>query len=78
MLATVVSGQTRLADRGYGADCLRDPLAARDAVANIKPMSNRKRVPAFDRTFAASAAPWNGLQQDQTLSCACHPLRQDG
>lgn len=51
MLATVGPGQTLLADRGYDADYLRAPLAARGAAANIKPMPNRKRVPAFDRAL---------------------------
>ncbi len=51
MLATVGPGQVLLADRGYDADYLRDPLVARGAVANIKPMPNRKRIPAFDRTL---------------------------
>lgn len=49
MLASVGPGQTLLADRGYDADYLREPLAVRGAVANIKPMPNRKRIPAFDR-----------------------------
>ena len=49
MLASVGPGQALLADRGYDADYLRQPLAARGAVANIKPMPNRKRIPAFDR-----------------------------
>ena len=48
MLASVGPGQALLADRGYDADYLRQPLAARGAVANIKPMPNRKRIPAFD------------------------------
>lgn len=51
MLATVGSGQVLLADRGYDADYLRDPLRARSAVANIKPIPGRKRIPAFDRTL---------------------------
>ena len=51
MLATVGPGQVLLADRGYDADYLRDPLVARGAVANIKPMPNRKRIPVFDRTL---------------------------
>lgn len=53
MLATVGSGQVLLADRGYDADYLRTPCGrgARGAVANIKPMPGRKRIPAFERTL---------------------------
>lgn len=51
MLSSLGPGQVLLADRGYDADYLRDPLLARGAVANIKPMPHRKRVPAFDRTI---------------------------
>lgn len=51
MLASVGPGQVLLADRGYDADYLREPLLARGALANIKPMPGRKRVPAFDRTL---------------------------
>jgi transposase len=32
---------------GYDSDALRDSLAARRAAANIRPMPNRKNVPAF-------------------------------
>ena len=49
MLASVGPGQTLLADRAYDSDALRADLAARGAVANIKPMPNRKNIPAFDR-----------------------------
>lgn len=51
MLGRVGAGQTLLADRGYGADYLRAPLIARRALPNIKPMPNRKHVPAFDKTL---------------------------
>lgn len=36
-----------LADRAYDSDALRIEMAARGAWANIKPMPNRKRRPAF-------------------------------
>jgi len=51
MLGSVGPGQTLLADRGYDADYLRDPLVTRGALPNIKPMPNRKRIPAFDRAL---------------------------
>jgi len=47
MLETVGRGQVLLADRAYDSDALRQTLAERGAWANIKPMPNRKRVPAF-------------------------------
>ncbi len=53
MLQTVGRGQVLLADRAYDSDALRDDLAARGAVANIKPMPNRKRVPDFDQAIYA-------------------------
>ncbi len=49
MVGTIGAGQTLLADRGYDSDGLRDRLAARGAVACIRPMPTRKRFPAFDR-----------------------------
>jgi transposase len=47
MLASVEEGDILLADRGYDSDALRRELAARGAWANVKPMPNRKNVPAF-------------------------------
>ncbi len=47
MLDTVRPGQVLLADRAYDSDALRQALAERGAWANIKPMPNRKRIPAF-------------------------------
>ena len=43
------AGQTLLADRAYDCDGLRNTLAERGAVANIRLMPTRKRLPAFDR-----------------------------
>lgn len=47
MLDTIRSGQVLLADRAYDSDALRQLLADRGAWANVKPMPNRKRIPAF-------------------------------
>ena len=49
MLATLAAGDTLLGDRAYDSDALRQSLAARGAWANIKPMPNRRHVPAFSR-----------------------------
>lgn len=48
MFDTVQAGHILLGDRAYDSDGLRDSLAQRGAVANIRPMPTRKRVPAFD------------------------------
>ncbi len=47
MLGSVGRGQVLLADRAYDSDALRQTLADRGAWANVKPMPNRKHVPAF-------------------------------
>lgn len=47
MFDTIGEGDVLLADRAYDADALRTELAARGAWANIRPMPNRKRRPAF-------------------------------
>ncbi|HVV93166.1 MAG TPA: IS5 family transposase, partial [Hyphomicrobiales bacterium] len=47
MLGTVGPGQVLLADRAYDSDALRQGLAAKGAWANVKPMPNRLRRPAF-------------------------------
>ena len=47
MLDALVEGQLLLADRAYDSDALRQSLAARGAWANVKPMPNRKNIPAF-------------------------------
>ncbi len=47
MLEALAGGQILLADRAYDSDALRQSLDARGAWANIKPMPNRKNVPAF-------------------------------
>jgi transposase len=47
MLNTLGAGDVLLADQAYDSDALRDGMAARGVWANIKPMPNRKRQPAF-------------------------------
>jgi len=47
MLDDLVEGQILLADRAYDSDELRLNLKERGAWANIKPMPNRKNIPAF-------------------------------
>jgi transposase len=49
MLDTLGPGQVLLADRAYDSDALRQSLAARGAWANVKPMPNRRRRPAFSQ-----------------------------
>ena len=47
MLDNLSAGQILLGDRAYDSDGLRQSLAERGAWANVKPMPNRKNVPAF-------------------------------
>jgi transposase len=47
MLEQMQVGQILLADRAYDCDAMRRALAERGAWANVKPMPNRKNVPAF-------------------------------
>ena len=47
MLEQMQRGQILLADRAYDSDAMRKRLAERGAWANVKPMPNRKNVPAF-------------------------------
>jgi transposase len=47
MLDTVGPGQTLLADRAYDSDALRQSLANRGALANVKPMPHRVNIPPF-------------------------------
>jgi transposase len=47
MLTEIGDDQVLLADRAYDSDALRKSLADRGAWANIKPMPNRKNIPAF-------------------------------
>ena len=47
MLDTLREGCVLLADRAYDSDAMRDTLEKRGAWACVKPMPNRKRIPAF-------------------------------
>jgi transposase len=47
MLQTLGPGDILLADRAYDSDALRQSLTERGAWANVKPMPNRKNIPAF-------------------------------
>jgi transposase len=49
MLDTIGAGDVLLADRAYDSDGLRQMLAERGAWANVRPMPNRKNIPAFSR-----------------------------
>jgi transposase len=49
MLTNLADGQILLADRAYDSDALRANLASRGAWANVKPMPNRRTIPAFSR-----------------------------
>jgi transposase len=49
MLGSLSQGDILLGDRAYDSDALRQVLADRGAWANVKPMPNRKNVPAFSR-----------------------------
>ena len=51
MFASLGAGDILLADRAYDSDALRIELDERGACANIKPMPNRVRHPAFDATL---------------------------
>ena len=47
MLEAITAGQILLGDRAYDGDALRQSLTAKGAFANIKPMPNRRNIPAF-------------------------------
>jgi transposase len=49
MLDGIGAGQILLADRAYDSDGLRQFLSQRGAWANVKPMPNRKNMPAFSQ-----------------------------
>jgi transposase len=59
MLEALVEGQILLADRAYDSDELRRSLDERGAWANIKPMPNRKNVPAFSTYYRAVATRYD-------------------
>ena len=47
MLGSLKAGHILLADRAYDSDALRQTLSERGAWANVKPMPQRRNVPAF-------------------------------
>jgi transposase len=47
MLSQIGEGQILLGDRAYDSDAMRKALVRRGAWANVKPMPNRKNIPAF-------------------------------
>ncbi len=47
MLSSLGKGQILMADRAYDSDDLRRTMATQGAWANIRPLPNRVRVPAF-------------------------------
>jgi transposase len=55
MLGSLAAGNILLADRAYDSDALRQTLAERGAWANVKPMPNRRNVPAFSSFLTATA-----------------------
>jgi len=50
LIGTLGPGLRLLADAAYDMNALRDMLAARGAEAQIKPLTRRKPMPAFDKT----------------------------
>ena len=51
MLGSVGQGEVLLADRAYDSDALHQSLAARGALANVKPMPHRVNLPPFDKAL---------------------------
>jgi transposase len=51
MFDSLGEGDVLLADRAYDSDTLRAAMEERGAIANIRPMPNRVRHPAFDATL---------------------------
>jgi transposase len=51
MLGSLAAKNILLADRAYDCDALRRNLAERGAWANVKPMPNRRNVPAFSSSL---------------------------
>ena len=47
MLGNLSAGQILLGDRAYDCDACARTSLARGAWANVKPMPNRRKVPAF-------------------------------
>jgi transposase len=51
MFDSLGAGDVLLADRAYDSDALREAMSERGAMANIKPMPNRIRHPAFSASL---------------------------
>jgi transposase len=51
MLDSIGADEVLLADRGYDADQLREAVAMQGAIANIRPMPNRKRIPRLTNLY---------------------------
>ena len=51
MLDTVGKGQILLADRAYYSDAMRAAMTDRGAWANIRPMPQRRNIPAFSSSL---------------------------
>jgi IS5 family transposase len=71
MRDALVEGQTLLADRAYDSDELRRSLDERGASANIKPLPNRKNVPAFSSYLPiqkSGRAPFNKINHYRAVA----------
>ena len=73
MYGTVGPGQTLLADRAYDSDGLRDALAERGAVANIRLMPTRKRLSPSTITTINSATTSSGSSANLNTSEQLQP-----
>jgi len=77
MFNRIEAGQILLADRAYDSDALRQFFRERGAWANIKPMTNRKNVPAFSPfLYRYRNLVERFFQQAQTLPSRRNALRQ--
>ncbi len=75
MYASIGAGQTLLAERTYDSDGLRNTLAERGAIANIRLMPTRKRWPHFDPIlYRQRNQVERFFNKLKTLPCRCHPL----
>jgi transposase len=74
MLGSLAAGNILLADRAYDSDALRQTLAERGAWANVKPMPNRRNVPAFSvHSFTATATSSNASLTSSNTSEPSQP-----
>ena len=78
MLASLGQGNILLGDAAYDSDGLRQDLAARGAWACVKPMPNRRNVPASLIIPLSLPQPGRALlQQTQAFSRGRNTLRQN-